>query len=58
MSTEDFVGVLVTIAIFSVVTLLAGVNISQSYYREGAIERGYAEYCQKTGEWAWIGECE
>ena len=27
-------------------------------YKQQAIERGYAEYCSKTGEWAWKGECE
>lgn len=26
--------------------------------RSGAIERGYATYCQDTGEWAWQGECD
>lgn len=28
-----------------------------SVYRE-AIERGFAEYCPKTDDFAWLGECK
>lgn len=31
---------------------------SEPNYKQQAIERGYAEYCSKIGEWAWKGECE
>lgn len=36
---------------------VAGLNpIIEDFQRE-AIERGYAQYCATTGEWAWKGEC-
>lgn len=31
---------------------------SEPNYKQQAIDRGYAEYCAKTGDWAWKGECE
>lgn len=27
-------------------------------YRKEAIERGYAQYCPLSGNWAWEGECK
>ncbi len=27
-------------------------------FRAAAIERGYAQYCAKSGDWAWKGECD
>jgi Mg2+/Co2+ transporter CorB len=32
--------------------------LTENQYRYEAIERDYAEYCSKTGEWAWKGECD
>ena len=46
-----------------VMLLMAGfdsANLSEinSRWQKEAIERDYGEYCSRTGEWAWIGECE
>lgn len=33
-----------------------GYDIGKTYYRQQAIERGFAEYDAKTGQWRWKGE--
>ncbi len=27
-------------------------------WKDELVTRGYAYYCQDTGDWAWAGECE
>lgn len=48
--------------IFIVATMLGtfslGVLYGENDLKAQAIERGYGEYCAKTGYWSWIGECE
>ena len=45
-------------------TILCGLSIiwgsaaASHHYEAQAIERGYALYCPKDGEFAWKGECD
>ena len=50
---------LIVAAILSM-TGLDAMNRSEinSRWQKEAIERDYGEYCSRTGEWAWIGECD
>ena len=32
--------------------------ITETSWREEIVERGLAQYCPMTGDWAWIGECD
>lgn len=43
----------VYIFVYAVVTDTTGIETKQE-----AIDRGYALYCPKNGEFAWKGECE
>lgn len=47
-------------AVFLAFGVGASVGESQESdrWKEVTIERGLAEYCSKTGEWSWMGECE
>lgn len=27
-------------------------------WQRATVEKGYAEYCTKSGDWSWIGECD
>lgn len=38
--------------------MFIGAGIISSEWKAGAIERGLAQYCPLTGEWAWVGECD
>lgn len=48
-----FVATVIAVAmLFATAILMVDINV----YRQQAIQRGYAEYNQKTGEWQWKGE--
>jgi hypothetical protein len=42
---------------FAIMTLLVGILFFQPDYKQEAIDRGFAVYCQDDGSWAWVGEC-
>lgn len=48
--------------IMAVVGLVLGLALGMtgisSEWRADTIERGLAQYCPLTGEWAWVGECD
>ena len=53
--------ILITFVISAILALsLIGVMSLYSIpvVKQEAIEKGYAMYCPKGGEWAWIGECK
>ena len=33
-------------------------SVIANHWQSETIERGLAQYCPQTGDWAWIGECE
>ena len=35
-----------------------GLYLQNYSWKQQAIERGFAQYCEKTGEFSWINECE
>ena len=41
-----------------IVTLVIALKLQGYKYKTEAVERGYAEYCPDTDNWAWKGECE
>ena len=45
------------IAFGSLMALVAGLLFFQPDYKQEAIDRGFATYCQDDGSWAWVGEC-
>lgn len=57
-----FTGVFIGIFMGGVL-LLFGVGFliykeRDTYWQKQAIERDFGEFCSRTGEWSWIGECE
>lgn len=42
----------------SIIAFSFGGEKGKSFMQRQAVERGYAQYCASTGEWAWKGECE
>lgn len=57
MSDEaSFVGVVGLIAIIA--AGFGSAAITRSEWQTKTIERGLAQYCPDTGEWAWKGECD
>lgn len=48
---------IVAIGFGSLMTLVAGLLFFQPDYKQEAIDRGFAIYCQGDGSWAWVGEC-
>jgi len=55
--TGFFVGLMAGFMLFFGIGLLIS-NERDTYWQRQAIERDYGEFCSRTGEWAWIGECE
>jgi hypothetical protein len=44
--------------VFGVIMILSvGILFFQPDYKQEAIDRGFAVYCQDDGSWAWVGEC-
>jgi hypothetical protein len=39
-------------------TGILAIIIAENSWREKIVERGLAQYCPMTGDWAWIGECD
>jgi hypothetical protein len=37
--------------------LILGTGLSDNWWEQQAIERGYALHCPDTGKFAWKGEC-
>lgn len=58
MSDDDLWKLIVSIAnvVFTLGAYFTGLQISKWRYRNEAIERGFSEYDQRTGEWKWKGE--
>ena len=53
---EEFISiVIVSIALVAVSVTMA---INNNKWQKNVIERGYAQYCPTTGDFAWKGECE
>lgn len=61
--TDTFINVIIAIGMASIVVALALLVYAMfttsdlDDLREQALERGYMEYCPKTGDLAWKGEC-
>jgi hypothetical protein len=47
---------IVCMVITSVSNGVSGCYLTQREYQQQAIERGFAEYDGRTGEWKWKGE--
>ena len=58
MKNNDFMIAYLLIIILSATAAIIAFVLTENQYRYEAIERDYAEYCSKTGEWAWKGECD
>ena len=60
MKDNDIVFVLLLIIAMAAAAAgaLVALVLTENQYRHEALERDYAEYCTKTGEWAWKGECD
>lgn len=41
-----------------VIGFIVSYGITETSWKKEMVTRGYAYYCQDTGDWAWIGECE
>lgn len=55
--TPHIIGICTTL-IFLWLLVISLDFYSMTVIRSQAIERGYAGYCEKTGNWAWKGECK
>ncbi len=53
---------IIAMGAFLLVGAVFGGSVAGAYveadFRADAIERGYAQYCAKSGDWAWKGECD
>lgn len=47
-------GLLLSLILFTWIAYSDGREV----VRKQAVERGYAAYCPKNGQWAWNGECK
>lgn len=50
--------VILIVVLFALSAFSFGGEKGKMFIQRQAIERGYAQYCATTGEWAWKGECE
>jgi len=57
MDEEDkglmFITVIVALLMVGITTYFISSGVTEDKYRQAAIERGFAEYNQQTGEWQW-----
>jgi hypothetical protein len=61
MAEEVFsfiVGACIAAIIFYFVGGYLSAKYTTEFFKVEIIERGYGEYCPKTGEFAFIGECD
>lgn len=42
----------------TLLTFFAVYGVQDGTWKQEMIDRGYAQYCQDTGEWAWLGDCK
>lgn len=52
---DEFISIVVFIAV--TVAVLVTMTINNDLWQKALIERGYAQYCPTTGDFAWNGEC-
>lgn len=53
-----FWGFMFTVTFIMFIITAVFMDVRYDVLRFEAIERGYAQYCEKTGIWHWKGECE
>lgn len=54
---DNVIITLILIFVTSAFAFIFGHVLGESNIRQQAIEKEYALYCPKTGEFAWKGEC-
>lgn len=54
-----YTAIAIVLTMFGAIPFAVGKHFSPEVasLKNEAIERGYALYCPKTGDWAWVGDC-
>ena len=56
--SDTIAGLIGGVALALLPTLYLGERLTTWEWQVETVQRGLAQYCPMTGEWAWIGECD